>query len=174
MKNIQLGKKFVGDGHPSYIIAEIGGFFKNFEEAKRLIDAGNEIGVDAIKFQTLQAETVTTKKNYFDIPKDLQIKIVKYANDCGTTIFSAPSHMKDLEIMKKMELSIYKIGSDLACHIPLLKEVAKENKPIILSTGMCTLKEVKDSVDAILVYSAKIICMSFWSMCLLLSNAQPN
>ena len=157
----------IGDDYPCYIIAEIGGLFKNFEEAKRLIDSAIEIGVDAVKFQTLEAETVTTKNNYFDmeatgkisqyellkdfeIPKEVQMQIVDYANKQGITIFSAPSHINDLEIMKKMNLGIFKIGSDLACHIPLLKKVAELNKPIILSTGMCTLAEVKDSVNAIL------------------------
>ena len=166
MKSIKLGNKSVGDGNPCYIIAEIGGLFKNFEEAKRLIDSAKEIGVDSVKFQTLEAETVTTKNNFFnmentgkvsqykllkdfEVPKKVQMKIVKYANKLGMTIFSAPSHMKDLEIMKKMDLPIFKIGSDLACHIPLLKEVAKLNKPIILSTGMCSLEDVRNSVNAI-------------------------
>ena len=49
-----------------------------------------------------------------------------------------------------MDLPIYKIGSDLACHIPLLKKVAKLNRPMILSTGMCTLEEVRNSVNAII------------------------
>lgn len=166
MKTILLNGKKVGDGFPCYTIAEIGGLFTNFQEAKRLIDSALEIGADAVKFQTLEAETITTKKNFFDmeatghilqyeifkqfeLPKELQIKVVNYANDLGITIFSAPSHIKDLEIIKKMDLPIFKIGSDLACHIPLLKEVAKLNKPIILSTGMCSLEEVRDSVNAI-------------------------
>ena len=167
MKSVTLGNKCVGDGNPCYIVAELGGLFKNFNEAKRLIDAAIEIGIDAVKFQTLEAETITTKNNYFNLgvtghmsqyeffkqfepTKELQMQIVKYANKQGITIFSAPSHIKDLEIIKKMELPVYKIGSDLACHIPLLKEVAKLAKPIILSTGMCTLDEVRDSVNAIL------------------------
>jgi len=167
MKNVLLVKKWVGEGFPCYTVAEIGGLFKNFEEAKRLINNAIEIGVDAVKFQTLEAETITSKKNYFDMEvtgkvsqydffrkfepsKDLQVQVVKYANKCEIPIFSAPSHMKDLELMKKIELPIYKIGSDLACHIPLLKEVAKLGKPIILSTGMCTIQEVRDSVEAIL------------------------
>ena len=150
----------------SYIIAEIGGLFKNFEEAKRLIDSAMEIGVDSVKFQTLEADTVTIKDNFFnmentgrisqyellknfEISKDVQMEIVEYANSHNITIFSAPSHLNDLDIMKKLDLQIFKIGSDLACHIPLLKEVAKLNKPIILSTGMCSLEEVKKSVDAI-------------------------
>ena len=167
MKTVKLGEKVVGDGYPCYIIAEIGGLFKNFDEAKRLIDSAVEIGADSIKFQTYEAETITTKNNFFDfevtghlsqyeafkkseISKELQMKVVKYANDLGITIFSAPSHIKDLEIMKKMDFPIFKIGSDLACHIPLLLEIAKIGRPIILSTGMCTLEEVKSSVNAIL------------------------
>jgi len=167
MKNVFINNKSVGDGFPCFIVGEIGGAFKNFEEAKRLIDSAIEIGLDAVKFQTLEADTITTKNNYFDmkatgkisqyeffklceISKDLQLKIVKYAKDCGIEIFTAPSHLRDLEIMKKMDLSFYKIGSDLACHIPLLKEIATLGKPIILSTGMCTLEEVKQSVNTVL------------------------
>jgi len=84
-----------------------------------------------------------------EISKELQIEIVEYANKKGIPIFSAPSHIKDVELMEKMNLPIYKIGSDLACHIPLLKKIAKFKKPIILSTGMCTLDEIESSVNAI-------------------------
>lgn len=167
MKSVELDGKIVGDGQPCYFIAEIGSLFKNFEEAKRLIDSAVEIGIDAIKFQTFEADTITTKNNLFDmentgkisqyelfkkceISKELQSEVTNYANRKGITVFSAPSHIKDLEIMKKLDLPIYKIGSDLACHIPLLKEVGKIGKPIILSTGMCTLEEIRKSVEAIL------------------------
>ena len=166
MHDVKLLDKLVGNGHPCYIVAEIGGAFTNFEEAKRLIDSGLEIGVDAIKFQTLEADTITIKDNYFEfeatgnvrqydvfkhfeLSKELQKQIVEYAKNKKIPIFSAPSHIKDLEIMKEMELDIYKIGSDLACHVPLLKKVAKLDKPIILSTGMCNLEEVQVSVNAI-------------------------
>ena len=64
MKSITLGNKKVGDGHPCYVIGEIGGLFQNFDEAKRLIDQSIEIGIDAVKFQTLEAETITTKNNF--------------------------------------------------------------------------------------------------------------
>ena len=166
MKNVKLCDKIIGDNYPCFIIAEIGGAFKNFEEAKRLIDSAKEIGIDAVKFQTLEAETITTKKNFFnmeatgnvsqfeifkqyELSKELQIKVVRYAKDMGMPIFSTPSHMKDLEILQEMDLPFYKIGSDLACHIPLLKKIAKWEKPIILSTGMCNLDEVEKSVNAI-------------------------
>ena len=166
MKPVFLGDKPVGDGYNCYIIAEIGVSFKNFEEGKRLIDGAIKANVDAVKFQTYEAETFTTKNNYFDLEstghlsqyefgkqtelsKELQKKIVDYAQTKGIMIFSAPSHVKDLELMEEMNIPIYKIGSDLACHIPLLKKVAKLGKPIILSTGMCTLEEVSNSISTI-------------------------
>ena len=164
--SVTLGNNKVGDSSPCFFVAEIGGLFKNFQEAKRLIDSGIEIGVDAIKFQTLQAETITTKNNFFDLgvtghvsqydffkefepSMEVQKKVVEYANECGITVFSAPSHIKDLKLMEEMNLPIYKIGSDLACHIPLLKKIASLGKPIILSTGMTTISEIRDSVEAI-------------------------
>jgi len=166
MTSVKLLNKSVGNEYPCYVIAEIGGSFSSLEEAKRLIDSAKEIGVDAVKFQTLEADTITTKNNFFDmeatgqtsqyelfkhfeLSKDLQKEVVNYANTLSIPIFSAPSHMKDLEIMEQLELPIYKIGSDLACHIPLLKKIASFDKPIILSTGMCTMKEVENSVNAI-------------------------
>tara|TARA_B100001013_G_scaffold185396_1_gene111798 strand:+ start:43 stop:1083 length:1041 start_codon:yes stop_codon:yes gene_type:complete len=163
---IRLGDLTVSDGHPCYFVAEIGGLFKNFDEAKRLINSAVEIGINAVKFQTLEADTITTKNNFFDLgvtghisqydffkkfepSKELQKQVIKYANDCGITVFSAPSHIKDVEFMEGIDVPIYKIGSDLACHIPLLKKVGHLGKPIILSTGMTTLEEVRDSVNAI-------------------------
>jgi len=167
LKHVELDGKLVGNGKPCYFIAEIGSLFRNFEEAKRLIDSAIDIEIDAIKFQTFEANTITTKNNLFnmentgktsqydlfkncEISKELQMEVVNYANNKGITVFSAPSHIKDLDIMKKMNIPIYKIGSDLACHIPLLEEVGNIGKPIILSTGMCTLEEIRTSVETIL------------------------
>jgi len=166
-KSISLLSKKIGDGFPCFVIGEIGNSFQTFDEAKRLINSAQEIGIDAIKFQTWDAETLTTKNNFFDfeitghvsqyeqlkklqISSELQHQIVDYANNKNVLIFSAPSHIQDLKLMEELEIPIYKIGSDLACHIPLLKKVAKLGKPIILSTGMCTLEEVRTSVNAIL------------------------
>ena len=86
-----------------YTIAEIGVAFKNFEEGKRLIDSALEMGVDSIKFQTYEAETVSTKNNFYDLEitgnisqyefhkdlelsKELQTKVVEYAKMKQLTI----------------------------------------------------------------------------------------
>jgi len=166
MKKINLNGKLIGEGEPVFFIAEIAGNFSNFEEAKKIIDSAIAAGCDCVKFQTFEAETATTKKNMFDMenvgrvqqykvlkesecPKELQKEIMEYCKRKKILAFSAPSHIKDIEFMEEFGNPIYKIGSDLACHIPALKTIARLRKPIILSTGMCTLEEVRRSVDAI-------------------------
>ena len=67
MKHVELDGKLVGNGKPCYFVAEIGSMFSNFEEAKRLIDSAIEVGIDAVKFQTFEANTITTKNNLFDM-----------------------------------------------------------------------------------------------------------
>ncbi len=166
-KKIDLNGFALSNEGPVYFIAEIGGNFHDFKSAKRLIDDARESGANAVKFQTLEAETITTKNNFIvfnddepasqyenflksEISKELQIDVVKYAKEIGLTVFSAPSHIKDFEFMEKyLDIPIYKVGSDLALHIPLLKEIAKTGKPMLLSTGLCYLNEVKESVEAI-------------------------
>ena len=123
MKSVKLLSDNIGDGFPCYFIAEIGNLFKNFEEAKRLIDSAKEIGINAVKFQTWDIETFTTKNNFFDfeatghvsqyelhkslqISADLQHQVVDYAKKNNVTVFSAPSHIKDIELMEEIEMPI--------------------------------------------------------------------
>ena len=168
MNPVYLEDVAVGTGEPVYFIAEIGGNFHSEEEARLLIDQAQAAGANAVKFQTLEAATITTRDNYFffndaprvsqyenflkaETPKELQKFVFSYAQERGITVFTAPSHVKDVEFMEnELHCPIYKIGSDLCCHIPLLREVARLQKPIILSTGLTTLKEIQHSVDAII------------------------
>jgi len=167
MKKIDLCGMWVGEKEPVYFIAEIAGNFSSYDAATRIIDSAIAAGCNSIKFQTFDAETCTTKKTMFDMenvgkvqqykvikesecPKELQKQIMDYCRKKDTLAFSAPSHIADIPFMEEIEIPVYKIGSDLACHTPALKKIAKLGKPIILSTGMCTLEEVRGSVDAIL------------------------
>ena len=65
IKPFKIGSRFVGPGFPAYIIAEIGYNFNTIEEGIASIDAAVECGVDAVKFQTFRAETITSKLNDF-------------------------------------------------------------------------------------------------------------
>ncbi len=148
-----------------YIIAEIGGNFTNFEQAKRLIDEASNCNVDAVKLQTYKADTLSSKKAIFDmentgvtgqyelfekysIGEDLHRQVFDYARSRGLDVFSSPSHRTDVDMLEKLDCDAYKIGSDDGANIPLLKYIASKNKPVIYATGMCTLEEVKEAVEA--------------------------
>lgn len=150
-----------------YIIAEIGGNFITYEQAKRLIDSAHACGVDAVKLQTYRADTIASKKAIFDmentgvtsqydlfkkyeVDEDLHRKVFEYIHSKGLDWFSTPSHEEDLYLLEKLGAGAHKVGSDDAVNIPFLKNIAKTGKPIILSTGMCTMQEVRESVSAIL------------------------
>jgi N,N'-diacetyllegionaminate synthase len=172
-KKINLDGFVVTEESPTYFIAEIGGNFSTFESAKILIDDAIYSGVNAVKFQTLEADTITTRNNYIgfnndkrasqyenfknsEISKELQIKTVQYAKKQGLTVFSAPSHVQDFLFMEQeLDIPLYKIGSDLLTHIPLLVEICKTKKPIILSTGLSTMSEIRESVEAIALTGCK-------------------
>ncbi|MBE5847899.1 MAG: N-acylneuraminate-9-phosphate synthase [Lachnospiraceae bacterium] len=150
-----------------YIIAEIGGNFTTFDEAKRLVDEAKGCGVDAVKLQTYKAETLSSKKAIFDmentgivsqyelfdqysIGEELHKQVFDYARASGLDIFSSPSHKNDVALLERLGADAYKIGSDDAYNIPLLKQIASLGKPVFYATGMCTLDEVKESVQAML------------------------
>ena len=150
-----------------YIIAEIGGNFTTLSQAKRLVDAAYDCGVDAVKLQTYRADTITSTKAIFDmentglvsqhnlfrkyeVNEALHLDVFKYAESKGLDWFSTPSHETDVDLLEKCGVGAHKIGSDDAVNLPYLRYVARTGKPVLLSTGMCTLEEVKESVDSIL------------------------
>ena len=150
-----------------YVIAEIGGNFTTLEEAKRLIDEAAGCGVDAVKLQTYRAETVASTAAVFDmentgvisqvelfrkyeIGESLHHAVFQYAEAKGLDWFSTPSHQSDVDLLEACGVGAHKIGSDDAVNLPFLRYVARTGKPVLLSTGMSTLEEVRESVDAIL------------------------
>ena len=76
--------------------------------------------------------------------------VFKYAESKGLDWFSTPSHATDADLLEKCGVGAHKIGSDDAVNIPFLRYVARTGKPLLLSTGMCTMDEVRESVAAIL------------------------
>jgi N-acetylneuraminate synthase len=149
-----------------YIIAEIGGNFTDLKTARRLVDHAADCGVDAVKLQTFRADTLSTRNAVFDmentgiasqyalfrkyeIGKELHARIFAYAQSKGLDWFSTPSHETDADMLEELGADSYKVGSDDAVNIPFLKRLAKKKKPILLATGMCTLREVRKSVAAI-------------------------
>ncbi|MEH7366222.1 N-acetylneuraminate synthase, partial [Priestia megaterium] len=138
---------------------------------RELIDKAAEAGVDAIKFQKFTTEDLVTvnapKAKYqeattsqdetqFQMLKKLelstsQLKDLKnYADSKGILSFATPFDEKSVDFLEELEVQAYKIGSGDVTNLPLLRKVASKNKPLILSTGMSTLGEVEDAVNAVL------------------------
>jgi N-acetylneuraminate synthase len=86
----------------------------------------------------------------YEIDEALHHDVFAYAESKGLDWFSTPSHETDVDMLEKLGVGAHKIGSDDAVNLPFLRYVARTGKPIILSTGMCTMEEITESVNTIL------------------------
>ena len=112
MEKIRIGHKAIGRGEPVFIVAEIGYNFNTLDEALRSIDAAIDCGVDAVKFQTFRADTVTTRDIYFpkeaggtsqyeefkryELSEEWHRAILKYAREKSIIAFFTPAHQTDV------------------------------------------------------------------------------
>lgn len=147
-----------------FIIAEAGiNHNGDFETAKKLIVEAKKCGADAIKFQSFKAEEliieeaqsaehVKGKQSFFEMLKSWELSdadysnLAKFAKQQGILFFASVFGKQSLEMMDKIGAPLFKIAScDLNNH-HLLREVAKKRKPVIISTGMGDLKEIKEAV----------------------------
>jgi N-acetylneuraminate synthase len=165
LKTVTIENREIGDGHPVYIIAEIGYNFNTVDEAKASIDAAVDCGVDALKFQTFRAETVTSRftdfpdeaggTNQFDefkqyeISEELHKILFNYARKRGAAVFSTPAYYDDVDLLERLNAPVHKVGLDDLTNLPFLRYVAKTGKPLIFSTGMATLGEAAVAFEAI-------------------------
>ena len=164
-----------------FLIAEAGvNHNGNFKLAKRLVDVAKKAGVDAVKFQTFKAKNIVTldakqakyqtenigkKESQYEMLKRLELsyhdfeRLKKYCDERGIIFLSTPhSSKEDIDFIAKICPAI-KVGSGDLTNLPILEYIAKKKLPIILSTGMATLKEVKEAVKTILLINKKIILL---------------
>lgn len=168
---MRIGNREIGGSAPAYIIAEMSGNHAgNIENAKRIIHAAKEAGADCIKIQTYTADTLTIdcNKPYFQVgagtwdgenlyhlyqkaytPWEWQPELKKEAEALGIDFFSTPFDKTSVDFLEEMGIEFYKIASFEIVDIPLIKYVASKGKPIIMSTGMATLGEIEDAVNAV-------------------------
>ena len=167
---MKIGNREIGGNAPAYIIAEMSanhaGSIKN---AKKIIHAAKAAGADCIKIQTYTADTLTIDcdKPYFQVgagtwdgenlyklyekaftPWEWQAELKKEAESIGLDFFSTPFDKSSVDFLEEMGIGFYKIASFEIVDIPLIKYVASKGKPIIMSTGMASLAEIEDAVNA--------------------------
>jgi pseudaminic acid synthase len=166
---MKIEKKEIGKNKPVFIIAELSANHnQSFNLAVKTLKAAKEAGADAIKLQTYTPDTMTisSDKKYFQIkhgtlwdgktlhglyneaymPWEWQPKLKKIADDLNLIFFSSPFDITAVDFLEKIKVPAYKVASPEITDIPLIKYIASKGKPIIISTGIATLSDIKEAV----------------------------
>ena len=172
MQTLQIGKCLIGPGRPVFIIAEAGvNHNGKFALAKKLVDSAKAAGADAVKFQTFRAEDVVTQKGKMAAYQkrntgvsESQIAMLRrltlsdaefaalaaYAKKRSIIFFStAAGGFRSVDVLQKIGVPAFKFGSSDLDNLPLLDYAARLRKPMLISTGMGTMREAAEAVAAI-------------------------
>jgi len=162
--------RWIGDGAPCFVIAEAGvNHNGDVGLAKELIDAAADAGADAVKFQTFSPDRLvahTAPKAPYQVersgsgsqesmlaglvlPSSAYLELIAHANERAILFLSTPFDMESVDLLLSLGMAAVKIGSGDLTHDPLLRYVARQGRPIVLSTGMATLAEVGHAVQVI-------------------------
>lgn len=155
MNSIVIGDRVVGDGAPVFIVAEAG-FNHNgsIDLALKLVDAAADAGADAIKFQSFTPDRlVHPSVSYFHLFRDAALdeeahcRIAEAAVSRGIAFGSTPFDPRWVTILDRLEADYLKIASMDLTNPQLLDAVAATGRPVLLSTGLATLEEIRLSVE---------------------------
>lgn len=170
MKEIKLGDRMVGEGHPTFIIAEMSAnHLMDYDRAIEIIRAAKDAGADAVKLQTYTPDTITIDcdkpefqieqgtlwdgKNLYQLykeaytPWEWQKDLMKEAESLGMLCFSSPFDPTAVDFMEELGMPIYKVASFEITDIPLIRKIARTGKPIIMSTGIATLSDIEFALN---------------------------
>jgi N-acetylneuraminate synthase len=164
---IQIGDKWVGEGHPTFIIAEIGiNHNGDLNTAKRLIDVAVMAGCDAVKFQkrtpekavppeyqNVMRETPWGLISYLEYRHRVEFgldeysEIDRYCREKGILWFASCWDEDSVDFIEQFSPPCYKIASACLTDTPLLGKFRQTGRPAILSTGMSTMQEIRSAVE---------------------------
>ncbi len=169
-RDVIINGRPIGPGHPPYLIAELSGNHNGeLARALALVDAAKAAGADAVKLQTYTADTITIDhdgpgfrlegglwqgRTLHDLyreahtPWDWHEPLFAHARSIGLTIFSSPFDDTAVELLERLDAPAFKIASFELNDLPLIRRAARSGKPLIMSTGLATLGEVADAVEA--------------------------
>ena len=168
-KAVQINGQWVGHNHPAYLVGEIGiNHNGDLDIAKRLIKAAKDAGLDAVKFQKRTPEVCVPEEqksqmretpwgyiSYLDyrykveFSKEQYLEIDDYCKSLGITWFTSTWDENSVDFMEELNTSAYKVASASLTDHSLLKKMRATGKPIILSTGMSTMDEIREAVAVI-------------------------
>jgi pseudaminic acid synthase len=171
LRELKIGKREIGRGHPAFIVAELSGnHLQDFDLAVRTIKAMKEAGADAVKLQTYTPDTITIDSNakpfllkggtiwdgrtLYDLyreaytPWEWQPKLKELAYELGLEFFSTPFDRTAVDFLETMNVPVYKVASPEITDIPLIEYIALKEKPVIISTGVAMLCDIQEAINA--------------------------
>jgi N-acetylneuraminate synthase len=167
MPHITIGDRLIGDGQPTYIIAEIGVNHNGILDlAIELIDVAADAGADAVKFQKRQLDKLYSQK-YLDnanagektlryllpilqqveLADEAYYRIVDHCRSKKITFLCSAFDIPSADFLEGLGVPAYKVASADLTNLPLLDHLARTKKPLILSTGMSRVEEVEATVN---------------------------
>lgn len=173
-KNIKLrSSSIIGENIKPYIIAEMNtSHFGNMETAKKMIEEAKKADCDCVKFQSWSADSLYSKSFYdenpiakriinkFALNDDEMTEVAKYCKEIGIDFSSTPYSNSEVDfLINDCDAAFIKIASMELNNHPFLEYIGKTGAPIILSTGMGELKEIKKAVKTIENTGNKNICI---------------
>lgn len=154
------------------IIAEAGvNHNGNYELAKQLVVKAKEAGVDYVKFQTAKPEMVISKfaemaeyqkantgkvESQLEMCKKIHLKLEDYkplkafCEEVGVKFISTPFDLVSIDVLEELDMDFWKIPSGEVTNYPYLVKIAKTHRPVVMSTGMCEIDEVRAAVNVLL------------------------
>lgn len=166
MAEVKIGNRMVGDGHPVYVIAEIGiNHNGSLEVAKKLIEGAAQAGCDAVKFQKrtpelcvpmdqrqIERDTPWGRMTYMDYRYKVEFgfddysEIDRYCREQGIDWFASCWDEEAVDFMEQFNPPCYKAASASLTDLTLLKKTKDTGRPLMISTGMSTMDEVEVAV----------------------------
>lgn len=166
---IVISGREISENHKPYVIAEISANHNgSIERAKQSIEMAAKAGVDAIKIQTYNADTMTIDCDSDDFivkgglwngyklydlyneaqtPYDWHKELFDFASKVGVTLFSTPFDESAVDLLESLKAPAYKIASFELTDLPLISYVAKLKKPMLMSTGMASQDEISEALE---------------------------
>lgn len=173
MKDIQLTKRAIGLEQPVYIIAEAGvNHNGDLGVAIELVDVAAAAGADAVKFQTFNAKDIIVRtapkakyhiettgsdmqQSWFELLQSQQLDrkmheaLILHCQKRNIEFLSTPYDKSSVDLLHELGVELFKVASTDANNVPFLEYIAGKGKPMIVSTAMTSMNELKLSIDAI-------------------------
>jgi pseudaminic acid synthase len=169
MAKVQIGKRSIGPGQPTYVVAEMSANHgQSFDQAVKIVRAAKDAGADAVKLQTYTPDTMTiaSDREEFRIgggtiwdgrrlhdlygeaftPWEWQPKLKKVAEDLGMDLFSSAFDATAVDFLEEMGVPAHKVASFELVDISLIQQMARTRKPLIMSTGMASVEEIEEAL----------------------------